>query len=192
MLHWLHFIQWTGFVIYGLLHTGENMIRVSNGGSVSISIRILQLFFNSKQNCRWPCCPIFLNFSCRDMWSWTWAHSRECELKSWMLLLGQSWRSVVPSLFSFVTFLADLGGGAIISKLEQFQKTHDKCQDLHEPGSLKDSVEPASDKLGHHVQMVQWDWSTFFLFNTLGSPCLKATYILIHSCHKSMTYLGTE
>lgn len=111
MLHWLHFIQWTGFVIYRLLHTSENLIRVSNGGSVSISIRILHLFFNSKQNCRWPCCPIFLNFSCRDMWSWPWAHSREYELKSWMLLLGQSWRSVVPSLFSFVTFLADLGGG---------------------------------------------------------------------------------
>ena len=127
MLHWLHFIQWTGFVIYGLLQTSENLIRVSNGGSVSISIRILHLFFNSKQNCRCPCCPIFLNFSCRDMWSWTWAHSRECELKSWMLLLGQSWRSVVPSLFSFVTFLADLGG-AIISKLGQLQKTHDKCQ----------------------------------------------------------------
>lgn len=109
MLHWLHFIQWTGFVIYGLLHTGENMIRVSNGGSVSISIRILQLFFNSKQNCRYPCRPIFLNFSCRDMWSWPWAHSRECELKSWMILLGVLKVSCAFSVL-FCHFLSRFGG----------------------------------------------------------------------------------
>ena len=67
-LHWPHLIPWAGLIVYGTLHTSEDRIRVSSGGTVFISVIVPPPLFNSKQSYSCAMRPAFLNFPCRKMW----------------------------------------------------------------------------------------------------------------------------